>query len=146
MPRYYPKIIICIVCGDERETFMHAKYCEKCALQVKMMQIRGHMAALRGGKKTKMKQTRAYIIKTCKECNKDYVPTNNSQKFCGEKCIYANNIETFGLRKANNLLTQRRSRKVQKEEPPPPKIIQIPPMQVQRLSPEHIERYWDRIV
>ena len=146
MPRYYPKIIKCIVCGTERETFKHAKYCEKCALQVKMMQIRGHMAALRGGGKTKMKQTRAYIIKTCKECNNDYVPTNNSQNFCGEKCIYANNIEAFGLKKANDFACRRRSKKSNKENPPPPKTIKIPPVHIQNLTPEQITRYWGRII
>ena len=146
MPGYYLKIIKCIICGRERETRGHAKYCKRCALQVKMTQIRGHMAVLRGGKKTKMKQTRAYIIKACQECNKDYVPINNSQKFCGEKCIYANNIEAFGLRKANDLVTQRRSKKLRLEDPPEPKTIQIPYQQIQALSPEKVTRYWDRIV
>ena len=146
MPRYYPKVIKCEVCGAERETFKNAKYCERCALQVKMMQIRGHMAALRGGEKTKMKQTRAYIIKVCKECSKNYVPTNNSQKFCGEKCIYANNLERFGEKKAGHLAVQRRSKRMNLKELPPPKRIEIPPMQIQRMSTEHIERYFDRFV
>ena len=146
MPGYYLKIIKCIICGRERETRGRAKYCKRCALQVKMTQIRGHMAALRGGEKTKMKQTRAYIIKTCKECNKDYVPTNNSQKFCGEKCIYANNLERFGLKKSNDFACRRRSKKRALQEPPPPTRIEIPYQQIQALSPEKVTRYWDRII
>lgn len=141
MPRYYPKVINCLICGARRETFSHAKYCEKHAHSVKLAQMRKYQK----GRKKRYYYPKPPKIISCRECGASIVKTGNN-RFCSEGCIYANNVKVFGEAKAKHMATARKMAKEKQAESALPTKIEITPQQIQQISPEKIERYWDRIV
>ncbi len=147
MPRFYIKIIKCVICGADREARGPAKYCLKHAKLVKEAQIRENLAGRPRIKMSKIKRSLTRKPKICIECKKEFIPVCNSKKTCKEACLYANNVKNYGKKKAANLASNRKSKEREKlrQELRPTKI-EIPAQQLQGLSPEQISRYWGRIV
>ena len=89
--------------------------------------------------------------KICMQCPNPVTSKSHRVQHCSEECTYAWQLPRLGRKIADQRAAQRATAKKQREHEERQdeafaKNVKIPPPQLQRLSPEHIERYWGRIV
>ncbi len=136
---------VCL-CGEKFETTWLSKiHCgELCRIRLKI--IRRKIARQNPGVAAK----RAWK-KPCLQCSSPVTSRSHRVQHCSEECLYAWQVPRLGREIADQRASQRAMAKRQREHEKRQDEallvnVEIPPIQLQHLSPEQIERYWDRIV